>query len=134
MTPNKIFSNYLWEDWIEMVIGSLNIEQKIIDRTEWKLNWATKVRVRKGYFCNWLTKNWPTMTSSPHWTTTKYWTPPPFCSSYLNFRKNLPPLTCLLWNLGSSPFTKVRGRGRGVERVGETMLWAAAFVYFNRET
>ena len=26
MAPNKNFLNYLWEDWIEMVIGSLNIE------------------------------------------------------------------------------------------------------------
>ena len=25
-----------------------------------------------------LRKNWPTLTSSPHWTTTKYWIPP-FC-------------------------------------------------------
>ena len=48
-----------------MVIGSLNIEQKIIDCTEWKLNWAPKVRVWKGYyFCSWLRKNWPTLTSS----------------------------------------------------------------------
>ena len=76
MTPNKNFLNYLWEDWIEMVIGSLNIEQKIIDCTEWKLNWATKVRVRKGYFCNWFRKIWPTLTSPPNWNTTKYWTPP----------------------------------------------------------
>ena len=28
-----------------------------------------KVRVWKGYFCNWLRKNWPTLASSPHLTT-----------------------------------------------------------------
>ena len=92
MTPDKNFLNYLWEDWIEMVTGSLNIEQKIIDCTEWKLNWATKVRVWKGYyFCNWLRKNCPTLTSSPHWTTVKYWTPP-FLFLLLEFQKIFPPI------------------------------------------
>ena len=66
------------------------------------------MRAWKGYyFCNWLRKNWPTLTSSLHWNKTKYWTPPlPFCSPYQNFRKNFPPLTCLVWNLGSPTFTK----------------------------
>ena len=48
-----------------------------------------KVRVWKGYFCNWLRKNWPTLTSYPHWTTAKYRIPP-FCPPYQNFKKNLP--------------------------------------------
>ena len=31
----------------------------------------------KGFFCNWLGKNWSTSTSSPYWNTTQYWISPP---------------------------------------------------------
>ena len=36
----------------------------------------------------------------PNWTTTKYWIPP-FLFRLLKFQKKFPPLTCLIWNLGS---------------------------------
>ena len=46
------------------------------DDQSWHVT-VRKVRVWKGYFCNWLRKNLLTLTSSPHWTTIKYWPPPP---------------------------------------------------------
>ena len=68
-----------------------------------------KMRVWKGYFCNWFRKNWPTLTSSPHWTTTKYWILP-FLVPPTRISEKIPPppLTCLVWNRGS-PFTKGEG-------------------------
>ena len=97
----RILFNYLWEDWIEMVIGNLN--------------WATKVRVWKGYFCNWLRKNWPTLTSSSHWTTSKYWLPP-YLLPLLEFQKNLPPINIShlkSWSPPLSPTLQRDRRGRG---------------------
>ena len=46
----------------------------------------------KGYFCNWSRKNWPTLTSSTHWTNTKYWIPPSFLSPLLEFQKIFSPI------------------------------------------
>ena len=71
-----------------------------------------KVRVCKGDFCNWLRKNWPTLTTSPHWTITKYWIPPLFLFPVLEFQNKFNPLTCLVWNLGSPIY---EGWGRGEE-------------------
>ena len=55
-----------------------------------------KVRVCKGYFCKWLRKNWPTLTSCPYRTNTKYWIAP-FLFSLLEFQKQFPPInmSCL---------------------------------------
>ena len=66
-----------------------------------------KVRVWKGYFCYWLRENWPTLTSSAHRTTTKFWIPPFFVPATRISRKILPPLTCFLWNLGSYAMRKL---------------------------
>ena len=49
-----------------------------------------KMRVWKGYFCNWFRKNWPTLTSSPHWTTTKYWILP-FLVPPTRISEKIPP-------------------------------------------
>ena len=57
-----------------------------------------KVRVWKGYFCNWLRKNWLTLTSFHQWTTTKHWIPPPFVPP-TRISEKIFPLTCLIWNL-----------------------------------
>ena len=77
-----------------------NVDQMMInhDMLLWK-NVATtirefifcKVRVWKGYFCNWLRKNWPTLTSFPHWTTARYWIPP-FLFALLEFQKIFSPI------------------------------------------
>ena len=61
------------------------------DDQSWHVT-VRKVRVWKGYFCNWLRKNLLTLTSSPHWTTTKYWPPPPFLFPLLQFQKKIPPI------------------------------------------
>ena len=97
MTPNKNFLNYLWEDWIEMVIGSLN--------------WATKVRVWKGYFCNWLRKNWPTLTSSSNWATSKYWISR-YLLPLLEFQKKFPPIN-ISYEILVFPTLQTGGGGGG---------------------
>ena len=63
-----------------------------------------KVRVWKGYFWNWLRKNWPTLTSSPTELPQNIESPrfvPPF--TLLEFQKKCPPLTCFVWNLAPPP-------------------------------
>ena len=64
-----------------------------------------KMRALKSYFCNWLRKNWPTLTSFPHLPITKHWLSPLFVPPTRISEKNSPPLICLVWNLGP-PFTK----------------------------
>ena len=94
-----------------MVIGSLNIQQKATNYTEWKLNWATKLRVWKDYyFCNWLRKNWQTLTSSPHWTTTKYQTPL-FLFPLLEFQEKFPPINMSCLKSWSPPLLQREGGG-----------------------
>ena len=61
-----------------------------------------KVMVWKGYFCNWLRKNWLTLTSFHQWTTTKHWIPPPFVPP-TRISEKIFPLTCLIWNLAPPP-------------------------------
>ena len=61
------------------------------DDQSWHVT-VRKVRVWKGYFCNWLRKNLLTLTSSPHWTTIKYWPPPAFLFPLLQFQKKIPPI------------------------------------------
>ena len=90
MIWNKNFLDYLWEDWIEMVIASLN--------------WATKARVWKGCFCNWLRQNWPTLTSSFKILNSPYLLP------LLEFQKKFPLLTSHL----KSWFPPILQRGGGL--------------------
>ena len=66
-----------------------------------------KGRVSKGCFCNCLRKNWPTFTSSPHWTTTKYWIPsfvPP-----TRISENNSPHWHFSFDILVHPFTKKGG-------------------------
>ena len=69
-----------------------------------------KVRVWKGYFCNWLRKNWPTLTSFPHWTTARYWIPP-FLLALLEFQKNFSPINMSRLKSWSPP-PLFKGEGR----------------------
>ena len=130
MTPNKNFLNYLWEDWIEMVIGSLNIEQQKNRLYGVKVKLSYKSEGQERLFLQLINEK---LTNHEKFTPLNYHkilNSPPFCSSYLNFRKNLPPLTCLLWNLGSSPFTKVRGAGEGGGEGGGNYALSGCFRLF----
>ena len=53
------------------------------------LNWATKVKVWKGYFCIWLRKKWPT-TELPQNTESP--STSPFLSFLLEFQKKITPI------------------------------------------
>ena len=68
-----------------------------------------KVRVWKGYFCNWLRKNWPTLASSPHLTT--------FPQLNMSRLKSCPPLPA------PPPYTKRRG-GRELRSSDHELLLA----------
>ena len=59
-----------------------------------------------------IKENWPTLTSSPRLTATKYWIPP-FCPppTKISIKKKKFPHKRFLWSFGPSPlFTKGEGR------------------------
>ena len=70
-----------------------------------------KVSVWEGYFLNWLRKNWPTLTSSPQWTATKYWIPPFYPPTRIS--EKIPPINMSRLKSWSPPFTKGGGGRKG---------------------
>ena len=80
----RMFCTWL-QEFFELSMGRLN----------WNGNREPKFSYKseglESYFCNWLRKNWPTLTSSPHWTTTKFWIPLPFFVPPTRISEKIPP-------------------------------------------
>ena len=73
-----------------------------------------KMKVWKGCFCNWLRKNWPTLKSYHPLNSHKILNP---LFLFPLLQKKISP-TCVIWNLGSPPFTK---EGAGQETMEMTI-------------